>query len=300
MQAYSFEQYVADVEQYRLEQKQLPERLQRLIHEWKADKDKKVECFLRVLIMDVAQEAVFVEELRDAMIALVKEARHGVTWKNAMDQLTPRLGAAFSEQALLQQITDHLAHQISIIDVPGQGATLTWMGGDASVSSRQQKTTPTEAKTESPSSSSASGEIDRLLAANADNTELFWPLQDSAWIYHFQPSSCHLSVQAEYLDKFFADAAVRAQWKEVGWGRDRDVGSCRLLVNTHTGELAQYSYSDVFNTSWLMVFHCTLAELVQAFRLLRNPAERASYEVRDFLRAKLRKHTVIEQMKTSD
>ena len=53
------------------------------------------------------------------------------------------------------------------------------------------------------------------------------------WHYDFDLARCW-STDTSYLQ------ATGQIWKEIGWGRDRDVDSCRILVNVANGKLGQW------------------------------------------------------------
>lgn len=140
--------------------------------------------------------------------------------------------------------------------------------------------------------------MENLLKEHADNKNLFDPIQDSMWTYVFDPKR-HLSFAVDYLESFWADPNQAKEWKEIGWGRDRDIGSCRLLLNIKTGKIGRYFYSD-FMDSDFCILNCTLSELVKASHLFQTPEACKCRYLKDFLRDKLTEHERVDKRKLGD
>ena len=123
------------------------------------------------------------------------------------------------------------------------------------------------------------------LRAEAGNRNALRGLEDSSrmWSYVFDLSSFEKGPPP-YLQHFPGVSAH--DWRQIGWGRDRDIGSADILVHVRTGVLAEY-FDCQFYPAEFSVFNATIFEIFKLGNAM-DASYMREFRIEEILRTKLR------------
>lgn len=114
-------------------------------------------------------------------------------------------------------------------------------------------------------------EILALLSRHAKDKDMFEPLEDDArmWFDTFELGACN---HKELRGFSYGLTDPLEDWMQIGYGRDRDIGSRLWFVNLWTGKLARYFYADGWGAS-LTLMDCSIQELDDLYGIYKEIKE---------------------------